>query len=308
MENKTTLKQGDNTMKLLGIVLENNLVAETSPDGTELIKGNLVVSTGDNQEHTVKAYSKKFTTAGNVNPSYTSLSVALGYVSIASLLQQGMTLEQANGQATVILIKKGEVRLNTYLNPKKIVVAYPELFFSFIETATVSPDKYVAEFELEGVLENMKPEFDKDSVETGRYIIDLIYINYKGEAQPFSLMSTPEAGAYMSTHYAKNLTTKIWGTLISTVTKISQTTEGFANDKVKEFERTEKEMVICSGAVEQKNEENGGYSIPLIQKAMAERKLYIDSLVSSGGNKPSNNNFTAPAQQINGAPKAPKSW
>ena len=299
-ENKTTLAQGFNRVSITGIVKENNLERTLDKNGAEVIRGTLIITTGSDQEHTFKCYAKKLTSTGKPNPSYISLEKAVEYVSMASAKQQG----QDPSTATVVNIKKGELRLNTYLNPKKQVVSYPELFFSFIETGSATPEEFLATFEVEGVLQSIKPEMVND-VETGRFEVVMININYKGNAQPFSFVTTVEAGQYMSVSYVPNLTSKIWGNLISSVTTVEKVSEGFTGTKVEKFDKVNREMVVNNGDPAQRSKEEGGYDIELIKKALAEFEILKKSLLNTSGTKPASTGFSKPQAQAPAMGEAP---
>lgn len=297
VQNKTTLEQSWNKVVVVGTVKENNL-EQTTVDGVELIRGDMVIVTGDHEEHKMKCYAKKLTKKNNENPSYKSLSHAVNYVSMASA-QDGQV-------PTRVAIRRGELRLNTYLSPKKEIVSYPELFFSFIETAKDN-EEAVATFEVEGVLENISPEFDKQNIETGRHSVKMILFDYEGKALPFSFKTTPEAGAYMSVNYLPNLTTKVWGKLISTVEVIEKVTKGFGGDKTEKFDKINKEMLIDNGEPTQKPE-GTGYDIELVKKALAERELMVEELKSGGGSKNKPTGFAAPSQTTTTTSIASGKW
>jgi len=292
VKDKTTLPQSYNKVNLVGTLKENNLTLGIDKNGDDIIKGDMVIQTGEIEEHKVKCYAKKTTSKGNENPSYKSLAMAVDYPCIAKLTQQGLD----TSEAVRVSIRGAETRLNTYVNGKGNVVAFPEIFVSFIKHAD-EKEEAGATFEVDGVLGSILPEFEKDE-ETGRFVINLILFDYKGCALPIEFIGTKEVGAYMSTHYEVNRTSRVWGKLVSTVYLTTKVTEGILGDKTESFENYRREMLITDGTPTQK-EVVDGYDIELVKKAMAERQILLDEL-KKNGNKPSKAGFASPSTATSG--------
>lgn len=282
MENKTTLKESFNKVVIVGIVKENNLELYVK-DGKDAIKGNLVIKTGKIEEHTVKCFSYALTKTGADNPSYVSLSKAVGYTSIASLVASGMTEEEATSVATKVEIKGGKIEINDYFNSgKKEVSTYPQFKFSFVETVK-GEFKPQATFDIEGVISKMAVEMVDGEI-TGRNKVTLVAFDFKGNAMPFDFVTTEEAGDYMSTNYELNKTSNVWGELISTVEHIVTKKEGFGSSKENEFDKVNYEMLITSGKQEQYDEDSDkAYNIEAVKKALNAREEMLEKLKSDGG-------------------------
>ena len=154
-----------------------------------------------------------------------------------------------------------------------------------------------AEFSLEVYFESIVPEM-KDSEETGRLVVKVILPLYGGVVVPLTLIvADPDAVDYISTHYEKGRTGKIWGELVNSTEVIKTVEQGFGKAKEKITTKILNELVITGGEEEQydPDDEKQSYSTDVIKKAMAERDVMLDNLLkkSKDGKKTENKTTTS---------------
>ena len=173
----STNKQGQNEAKIEGILSEVNLTEGTSKDGKDYIRGEVAVEvTQDiNSVPTVSiipisVFASKKKKDGGDNPGFKAIK-ELGekYNSIASAGRE---------KADNIRLNKGEVEENSfYANSGELItsVRIKNTFFNKV-TGDFSPK---AEFVVDVVIDAIKPEVDKEGVETSRLIVKQTIVRVK---------------------------------------------------------------------------------------------------------------------------------
>jgi len=305
------IREALNEVFIEGILKEKNLettVVKTENGNQDVIRGEVVITTGKNAEHRIRIYANKLTKEKKDNPVYKGLvTVMEEYVSIADALKNGQTEDQA----TKVRITKGKLSLNEYYTPTGELRSFPAVNTNFLnrvdETKGYNPK---AEFTVEMFFKAIKKEV-KDNEETGRVIVDGIIPMYGGAVIPISFVVVDEDTInYLETNYEIGKTGKIWGEIINTVEITKQIEKGFGKSKEKIITNILHELIITGGEEEQYDEDDEkSYSVDLIKKALTERDIYLDELKnkikkddkksSSSGNKSFGNKSDKPKKELN---------
>ena len=192
---KTNLKEANTVVTVEGMLAENNLELATDSQGESVIKGSLVIQTGECNFITFEVYTAqhKKDASGNytkeTNKVFKSLETVMNeYQSIASV---------GADEATCVRVSKGQIRPNSYIADDDTVrtsTRYSANFFNRIEKDKMAPE---AQFACEVYIEKIYPEVhtdeDKRGEETGRAIIKGWMPTYSG-IEPITLVIQAEEG------------------------------------------------------------------------------------------------------------------
>lgn len=305
------LREAQNNVYLCGILKEKNLRELTSDKG-EFISGDIIVMTKDGSEHKVMAFANRMTKGTPDKPStetgsYKSLKAAMDLPSIAELMLQGASLEEAKAKAAKVRLNAASLGLNEYYGRDDQLVSFAQINSNFI--SRLSDVKYeempeeetkTARFDIVGFLDKMTPE-NRNGNETGRYYVDLIVPVYGGAVKPMRFVTTPEAGEYMERHYEPHRTIHVYGDIVNTVKIVETRVEGFMKAEVEHRETRVREMIINNGAPEPYAEDNEySYNEADIRRAMQIRETeYLPNLFAKQKARSANrlNGNTAPAKK-----------
>jgi hypothetical protein len=174
------IRQTFNEILVEGTLKEKKL-EKTVIDGDNVIKGEVVVITGENQEHAIQIYSNEKTKEGKDNPSYKGLETVMAeYVSMAEAKERGEgTPDKIRCNANIFL--------NEYHKPTSgEYVGFPRLNTSFLSRVK-DEFKPKAIGTIECFINKIYNEIEKGE-ETGRKIAEVFIINFKGEIAPLDLI------------------------------------------------------------------------------------------------------------------------
>lgn len=300
------LKQAVNMVEIEGILLEKDFeVIEVDLDSKDkskgkckAIRGSVKIETDAHSQHKVSAYSKSKKNDGNDNSNFTGLvTVNTEYKSVADLLKtknpdtnELYTKEEAYANADRLTITSGEITLNEYATVTGDWKSYQEIKSNFLgrtkDLSTYSPK---ATFKIQGVMRGMKDEIDKKTqAPTGRKKIGLIVPIFGGQVIPLDFTVDGQNGAYMESAFPKGSTVEVWGSIVNNVIVEEKVTQGFGKANTETIKTYVNEFLI-EGGQPQPLSGDKAFDSELIQKAMAERELYIERTKvtkKEKGNKP----------------------
>lgn len=287
-KNTTELREAINEVVIEGKLREKNIEEATidTKDGkAEVIRGEIIVATGENAEHRIRVFANKLTKDKKENSVYKGLHTVMeDYVSIAEALKSGLTEDEA----TKVRITKGKLGLNEFYTPTGELRSFPVISTNFINRVQGEFNPR-AEFSLELFFESLSHEIVNEE-ETGRLVVKGIVPIYGGKVIPLTLYAPKgEIADYLDSTYEVNRTGKVWGEVINEV-EITKTIEkGFGKAKEKIISNIKHELLITGGDEEQYDEENtNSYSVEVIRKALADRDIYLDSLLDKSQSAKSN--------------------
>ena len=289
---KTQIREATNRIHIEGILKEIRLKEEN-----DVISGDIIIMTGEHSEHAIRTYVTRLTKTEKVNAAYKGLqTVMTEYVSIASLLKEGRTLEEAQPLATKVRVTRGRLERNEFYTNDELVSrpAISSNFFNRVDDNSFEPK---AEFELECYFERKRKE-TKDSEETGRLLVDVIIPIYGGAVIPMELVADGEIADYLEANYETKRTGNIWGSIVNIVERTATKKSGFGAAKEEVKVNYTRELVITGGTEEQYDEDSEkAYTTEQIKKAWKVRetetlpallKKSKDSAKSSGSSDKKN--------------------
>lgn len=290
-ENKIKNKnRKDNNVTLVGYIKEDNLNLIKDKNNQSVIRGSLTITTDEKgaNSHKVQFWTSETTKKGEHSKDFDSLSELLPekVVSVASYLEDnpGANFAEAAKAATKIwafarfdeyVYRSGE-RVSSSITLKGSRAG--------LKKATdKTPFKPRAEFSIDVYLEDIRPEEDENESETGRTVVNGIYVDYRGIAQKYSFIAPEEDGiaGYINDHYTVGTTTNLKGDILNIVErKIDENAEDdhFGRGNGPQYKTTfvNERKIVGGSKTPLKEGEEGAYSKEIIKAALAAREVLMD--------------------------------
>lgn len=279
--NKTTLRIADNKIEIEGILVEIDSKEGVTGTGSEYLSAKLTIETAPNEHHTVEQFATKTKADGTENGLYKSLRTVVDeYQSVQ---------EVGKEEADKVRVTNGELRVNDYVGGDGQLRSFPKFSAVFVNRVE-GKDEFVprAKFEVELVVDRVLEEI-KDDEETGRAILHGYVPLYGGKVAPFEFKVAKDGAEYVLDNYSKGDTVFVYGDIINhTEKKVITTEAAFGADKedIKYF--TTRELVITGGTEPYDEDNPNTYDLDLIAKALNEREVYLEELVTKSKEKKSN--------------------
>jgi hypothetical protein len=271
-ENQTTLREAVNEVVIEGIVSEINI--EEKGEGKDAyITGEILIKTDKDSVHTVSVFSKKYNKDEKESSIYKGLqTIKNEYKSIA---------KYGEDEADRVRITTGKLGLNEYVGQNDEIKSYPQISANFINRLKAGEEfNPRAEFEVECVIKNVKPEMKNDE-ETGRAIVDVIIPVYGGKVIEFRFVATEENGVadYLLNNVEKGQTITLFGDVVNrTIVERREVGTGFGKPQEKIKSKTIREFVITGGNPPLDEDDEKAYSMDAIKKALVEREAYHNEM------------------------------
>jgi hypothetical protein len=171
-----------------------------------------------------------------------------------------------------------QVEENSYYDDKKdrIVTGY-QFRGSFMNKEKAS-DKEECTFEVQGVVGKMKPETDKSGEETGRLIISMVVIGFRGKANVINFIAKDSGKDFILANWNEGDTVVVTGKIISSYkTETWQEEQGFGEPITRTRTVGQRELLITGGSPGGANEEMS-YDMDSIKIALSERQENLDAM------------------------------
>jgi hypothetical protein len=274
------IREAINEVVVEGILKEKTMeIVEinTEKGKQTVIRGELIISTGENNEHRVRVFANESTKDKKDNPVFKGLKTVMNeYVSIAEATKNGQTEDAADK----VRITKGKFGLNEYYTASGELKNYPMIQTNFVNRCQNGYNPR-AEFSIEMYFEALVKEI-KDEEETGRLLIKGIVPLYGGKVIPLTFIAEDaDTVDYLEQNYETKRTGKVWGEIINTIEIHKEIEKGFGKSKEKITTNVKNELLVTGGDEDQYDEDDKrAYSTSIIKKAMAERDVYLDELLA----------------------------
>lgn len=285
----TNLREAESKIYVEGIVSEKRLELEKLENNNELIKGEVIVRTGEFNYVPINVFCYKYKSDGKggfttaLNKTYKGIETVLNeYKSVAEVGEE---------EATRVRISGGTLRPNSYKGEDgeiKEIVRYSTNFFNRISDSEINPN---AEFECEVYVESISPEIystgDNQGEETGRAKIKAWMPTYSG-IEPIYFVATDEDGVAeaVMNMFKSGDTVKFYGLLVNN--KVVTTKEipvAIGKPKI-ETKVTYKNELLITNASESYEDIEGKepYQTESIRLAIAEREKNLNSSKNQNNN------------------------
>lgn len=298
---KSTLRQADNDVTIVGVLQEINLEEKSNANGN-FISGTVSIKTGENSVHKVSTFANELIKSGEkkgeVSNSYKALKTVMEeYVSVASLMKKGMSAEEAELEATKVKVEgtekfsNGSLRRNEYYNNGQFHSNVQINANRFSRVKSDEPYEPRATFEIEGYFSKIRREVKNDE-ETGRLLVSLYVPLYNGVVIPLDFVADGEVADYLEDNYETKRTGFISGEIINTAVTVEKKRASFGKSVAHSTTTYVNELLITGGDEEQYDEDDKkSFDTKLIKQAVTIRDTeYLPSLKEKANNNSSSNN------------------
>lgn len=279
-----TLVKKDFEVKEIDIKENGNVVGKDYA-----ISGSLILRTNEGSEHEINYFSRQHKKDGGENNIFKALQ---------TVSEEYKSLEHHPEDADVVRIGAGQFRINDYKGQDGEVKSYVQINANFanrLSAEEVEQTPQESKFEVEGVVETIKPEVIKDN-ETGNLIVVVNVIGYESTITPVKLTVMKDmAEAFTGAGFFESGYAKFWGKSVNTKeTETVVEKAGFGQDNVRVVTKTISRLEVTGGSPlgmpsdnEIKDDE--------YEQAKSKRKLKLEEIKkkerNGGGSASSTNPF-----------------
>ena len=293
-----------NKAEIAGRLKILNLEKDKNDDKENIIRGSLTLQYGseDDQQVEVKVYKKELTGKGTVSKAYEKLiNLMNNGVTMAKAKEMTLNGEGQTFEATTIRIYGNkdfapELRLNEYHPEDGDYSCRPEVSMGFGNIAIdgIDSEKFKGEFNNVLFLHKApKREKDKDGEDTGRLIVEGLYIDFKNQVKPLTFVVADEDMVDGMEDLEKGSTIEVWGDIkIAKIVKTTVKKSGFGGKgKTEEDISYVSELLVTGGGLIEEDDKRW-VDPAFIKKALVERETFLEGLAKSSEPKEKKKGFT----------------
>ena len=270
----TNLRQADAKVVVEGYVSEKDLNIVRGDDGINSIRGSLTVKTSEDNFVRFSVICKEKTNRGTENKAYAGLVTVMNeYKSIADVGAEEADYIRVTGDVNPYRGKNGGE-----------FVGYRSNFFNRINNRENANPR--AEFSIELFISGIRPEVDKEGMETGRVIVKGWLPTFNG-IEPIELVAPEDDNIAdaVSSVFAPQQTVCFYGDVVNNRVEVTKEIPvAIGKPKIEKTVSFKNELVI-TGASEAYAEgitEKAPYNPAVINAAIQERQNKIDAEKASG--------------------------
>ncbi|TPF18067.1 hypothetical protein [Priestia megaterium] len=273
MTNQTTIRQGENTVEITGVLAENRLEYYTSQSKKNFIRGQFDIKTGEDEIHTVRVFSSELKKDGTPSAGYKGFETVMNeYKSIQDVGEE---------EATKVMVRSGTLEMNDYKGGDGMIRSFPQIStFSVTRPKNGANLEPKAELTIEGYIQSISAETDREGEETGRIKLKLVVALYGGAVAPFEFIAPAgDIAEHIDENWEVGQTVTVYADIINRVeTKVIKQEVSFGKPKERTVTNSTREYVITGGSDPYEEDDQKAYSAEVIKKALAEREVMLDGL------------------------------
>lgn len=288
-ENKNW-KQADNEVVLTGILVENNLEerefdvyenGQATGAKRKAIAGDIVLRTGENENHTIRLRQYEFTNSGSANKLHAGLVTIMNETVSVVDSESNPELKPSKLKVT------GEMKLNEYAGQDGKIRSFPMIQGTFVNRLGSGDESETkAEFDLEGMVQKVSDEVNKDGA-TGRKKVSLLVPLYNSVIPLEFVVDEGNGADYIEENFSKGSSVRIYGEMVNFRKVNKKEVEmGFGENKVEETVTFVNELLIKGGSLYDEDITPAKiFSTELIKEKMVDREKYLEGLTTRSQNK-----------------------
>lgn len=264
---RTDLRTAEATVNVCGLLSEKKLELTTDASGKQkVIKGYVVIKTDDTNFVTLNVWANELTSKGTENPSFKNMMTVMNeHQSIADVGEEA---------ATKVMCKKGSLEPNTYIG-KEDLMEHTSIRYKASFITKVNSEDYIpkADFEVEGFVNAIMEEVNREGEPTGRLKFKIYVPTYRG-VEPLEFFVESEDADDFSNTFERGTTVRFYGSIVNKTVveeKVIKMTVG--RDRV-ERNTTRTFELVATGGVGPYDDERA-YDAEVIQKGLVERDLRL---------------------------------
>lgn len=281
-ETKTNLRVATAEVEVRGILSEKDLEEKIDAEGKHSIRGNLVVQTDDTNFVTLNVWVNELTQRGDTNRAYAAMQTVMNeYHSIA---------EVGEAEATRVYCRRGTVEPNSYVGKEDLAihtgVRYRANFLTRLRETEFEPK---AEITVEGYINSIAEEVNRDGDLTGRLRVNLYVPTYRG-VEPLEIFVPEDKKDDFETAFDRGKTIRVYADIVNkTIVDKKEIKLTVGGTRYKTETKPVRELVFNGGYGPL--EDGQAYAPEAIAQALVERDLRLqkekeeaEQAKKSGGN------------------------
>lgn len=142
-------------------------------------------------------------------------------------------------------------------------------------------------FEVQGVVGKFKDELDRDGNETGRIIVSMVVIGYKGRADVINFIAKDNAKDFIMAHWNEGDTVTATGKVVSSFKTETWLEEQGFGDPIKRTRTTGQRELLITGGSPCGADKEMSYDADSIKLALSERTDRLEEMKNASKNKAS---------------------
>lgn len=266
-EVRTDLRRADAFVKVCGVLAEKKLEIQTDAEGKNSIKGNVVIKIDDTNFITLNVWANELTQKGERSKSYDNmLTVMNEHQSIAEVGEEA---------ATRIECRRGNLEPNTYIGTEDLMEHVVKRYRTSFLTKVNDMSAYnpTAEFEVEGYIDAIFDEVNREGEQTGRLRFRIFVPTYRG-VEPLEFFVPAEIADDFRDSFERGQTTKFYGDIVNR-TIVDKKELKLAVGGTRTETTTNKIFELVANGATDAYDEGLAYSAAAIQQGLVERDLRL---------------------------------
>ena len=268
-ETKTNLRIAEAYSTVEGILAEKDLKVVTDTEGKKSIRGTIVVKVDETNSVTYNIWVNELNSNGEPNRAFPGMTTVMD--EYASIAQVGLD------DATRLTIRRGEFRPNSYVGKDGAVhtgVRYGASFISRFSPRDGEMFNPKAEFVVEGFINVISPEVNRDGEETGRLKIKIFVPTYRG-VEPLELIVPEDMADDFTSALDSGQTSKFYGQIVNRTIVKDRTIKLAVGGSRTVQDRSWINELVLTGA-EEAYEDERAYDMEAIKKGLVEREMRLE--------------------------------
>lgn len=244
--------QSKNEVYINGVLKQLKIEPKTTGDGRDYVSGTATIRVDQEingqvfvSEIPVRMFSMRLKGDQTLNANYDRI---LGYQN--SFTSMDAVDDPAKASRVTFGAQVTSLKESAFYDAKtnKLIEKGFQIEGNFMNAARDN-EREGAEFEVTGVVAKMYDETDKEGQLTGRLLIDLVLVGYKGTANVITLTAVDNGKAYIETNYKVGDTVTLTGDIIMSFEDEEVVIEqAFGKPKIKHNTKSTRTLLINGGS------------------------------------------------------------
>ena len=278
--------QSENNVYLSGILKELDIDEGTTGDGRKYIRGVAKIQVDQEIDGIVseniipvRMFSMQKKSDGSDNPIFERIKNYKEQFTSAGAVDD-------DSEASKVTVSGARLEENSYFDKRINQVRTDwQISGSFINERK-DGDEESARFKVTGVIGKMRPEYKNDE-ETGRLIVSLVLVGYKGKANVIELIADGSKKDHIESNWNEGDTVIVHGKInMSFKVEKWEEDQGFGEPIPRQRTISKKELIIMGGSP-YGLDESASYDADDIKKALSERAARNEALKNTSVKKSS---------------------
>jgi len=265
----TILRQANNKVECVGLLKAKELKYS---DNNERIYGYVVISTDQGSDHSISISASRTKKDGSLAKSYPNIAAFMANaVSIAELLKQGKSKEEAEAACSRVAVSQCQLEVNDYCDRTGQLTSRQQVRAGFLtQLDPIKPFHPVAAFDVECFIDAISME-TKDGESTGRLKVKAWIPGNSGRIIPFDFFVDASIADDFISVYTPKSSGNLWGQMVNTVNVTVTHKQGIGSAKEERTTNAVHEFVVTGASEPYEEDSTKAFPLEAVQKAVQVR-------------------------------------